>query len=189
MKKGGKIYFGLLLSTAALYFTLFGCGNPVQEQQPQNAPVEETDGDGNKPSEGQPETETEKPSGGANEEEKPAEDGNSEAEGIYDNDSKNGSSSNTEENTDTPENPPPITDAVFNFPEIKLRESSAKQGKIVGSFGKITGGVTPFKYGFQTGNGTNDAANNLFAIDENNNGRVEPGGYPPGAPTDPDVPN
>lgn len=155
MKNSGKIYFGLLLSTIALCFILFGCENPVQEDPPQNAKVEETDGDGSQSSGGLPETETEKPS---------------------DNDSKSGSSANTddtaEENTDTPENPPPIVSAVFNFPETKLRESSARQGKIVGAFGKITGGVTPFKYGFQTGDGTNDAANNLFAIDENNNVRI-----------------
>lgn len=176
MKKGSKIYFGLLLSTITLCFTLFGCENPVQEQPPQNAPVEETDSDGNQSSGGQPGTKTEKPSDGVNEEEKPAEDDNSEIEGPYDNGSKSEPSGNTdgnvEENADVPENPPPITNAGFNFPETKLRESSAKQGKIVGSFGKITGGVTPFKYGFQTGDGTSDADNNLFAIDENNNIRI-----------------
>jgi formylglycine-generating enzyme required for sulfatase activity len=173
MKNGGKIYYGLLLSTIALCFALFGCENTVQEQPPQNAEVEETDGDGSQPSEGQPKTETEKPPEGANGEEKSAEDNNNETEKSSDNKSENGSSENTdntvEENTDAPENPPPIVNAAFNFPETKLRESSARRGKIVGTFGKITGGVTPFKYGFQTGDGTNDATNNLFAIDENNN--------------------
>jgi formylglycine-generating enzyme required for sulfatase activity len=53
-----------------------------------------------------------------------------------------------------------------------LRESSAKQGKIIGSFGNIKGGVTPFTYSFQTSDGTSDADNNLFAIDENNNVRI-----------------
>jgi hypothetical protein len=57
MRNGGKIYLGLLLSTAALYFTLLGCENPLQEQAPQTTPVEETDSDGNKSSEGKTEGE------------------------------------------------------------------------------------------------------------------------------------